>query len=144
MEPKVFNLGDGYHPTYFNTSNHLGGFHPVRIELRRENGLLVKKITDDQGNFLQFPGTSDEGWRADLSGEFCACVRFNCYVSHFVGGIASFSWIVQPDGFYWVDEDGFGMEPDIEIRLYSLLDKAGNFLTPFSNRQPDEYSEFML
>lgn len=137
MKPKAFDLGDGYHLAYFEASNGLGGFHPVRIELLRENGFLVKKITDGGGNFLHFPGTSGESWLKELSGAFRACARFNCYASRFVDGAACFSWIVQPDGRYWADKDGFGMTPDREIRLYSLLDKAGNFLMPFADRGPD-------
>jgi len=41
-------------------------------------------------------------------------------------------WMIQPDGRYWEDEDGYGAEPDEEITLYTYLDKEGNFTAPFS------------
>lgn len=40
-------------------------------------------------------------------------------------------WQVQPDGMYWRDEDGYGMTPDEEIRLYSFIDRNGRFTAPF-------------
>ena len=39
-------------------------------------------------------------------------------------------WTVQPDGRYWADEDGFGMEDD-EINLYAYVDDDGNFSSKF-------------
>ncbi len=40
-------------------------------------------------------------------------------------------WEIQPDGRYWGDEGGFGMEHDEEIVLYTYLDMEGNFTGPF-------------
>ena len=40
-------------------------------------------------------------------------------------------WQIQPDGRYWADEGGFGMENDDEINLFSILDDRGRFLQPF-------------
>lgn len=34
-------------------------------------------------------------------------------------------WEIQPDGRYWMDEDGFGMENSIELSLYTDLDNEG-------------------
>ena len=38
---------------------------------------------------------------------------------------------VQPDGMYYMDDDGFGMENDIEIQLMSYMDRHGRFICPF-------------
>ena len=38
---------------------------------------------------------------------------------------------IQPDGRYWMDEDGFGMEDDEEIWLCADIDEEGRFITPF-------------
>lgn len=46
-------------------------------------------------------------------------------------GRASVSWMLQPDGRYFSDEDGFGAEDCTEICLYSHLDEEGNFTEPF-------------
>ena len=40
-------------------------------------------------------------------------------------------WQIQPDGRYWADDDGFGMEDDEEITLYSFIDQNGKFMGPF-------------
>lgn len=40
-------------------------------------------------------------------------------------------WQVQPDGYYWADEDGYGMTPDEEVTLYADIDETGHFTGPF-------------
>lgn len=40
-------------------------------------------------------------------------------------------WQIQPDGRYWADEDGFGMEDDLEVTLYTYIDQHGQFTGPF-------------
>jgi hypothetical protein len=144
MEFDVRKLGGGYYLEYRETSNGMGGFHPVDIRLLRGNGLLVKEITDSQGNFIHFPGVSDGEWQQDLTGTFYACTRFVCQASCFINDLACFSFVVQPDGLYWADDDGFGMTMDNEIKLYSLFDKNGDFVQPFSDKRPDGYDGFTL
>lgn len=46
--------------------------------------------------------------------------------------MAEFHWIVQPDGRYWADDGGFGMENDVEIELCAKFNKEGIFVTPFA------------
>ena len=41
------------------------------------------------------------------------------------------TWIVQPDGRYWADSDGFGAESDEEVCLYAMMDNNGRFTSPF-------------
>lgn len=40
-------------------------------------------------------------------------------------------WMIQPDGRYWADGDGFGSSNSIEVRLYAYLDDNGKFLSKF-------------
>lgn len=40
-------------------------------------------------------------------------------------------WQIQPDGRYWADEDGFGIEDDLEVTLYTYVDQHGQFTGPF-------------
>lgn len=40
-------------------------------------------------------------------------------------------WQIQPDGRYWADEDGFGIEDDLEVTLYTYIDQHGQFTGPF-------------
>ncbi len=68
---------------------------------------------------------------------FMPATRFVIYVSKFVDGVCRFSWLVQPDGRYWMDEDGFGMEPDDEVWLYALINEEGQFITPFFDKHKE-------
>lgn len=40
-------------------------------------------------------------------------------------------WQIQPDGRYWADEGGFGIEDDLEVTLYTYIDQHGQFTGPF-------------
>ncbi len=52
-------------------------------------------------------------------------------INEFKDGVAYVSWTLQPDGRYYADEDGFGMEDDDEITLYAYIDSSANILIPF-------------
>lgn len=36
-------------------------------------------------------------------------------------------WLMQPDGMYWMDDDGFGIEDDSSIEMYGIVDNEGYF-----------------
>ncbi|MCH5251493.1 MAG: hypothetical protein J1F22_00845 [Lachnospiraceae bacterium] len=44
-------------------------------------------------------------------------------------------WMIQPDGRYYADDDGFGAENQSEIQLYAFLDDEGRFEGPFRIRR---------
>lgn len=44
-------------------------------------------------------------------------------------------WVVNPDGMYYRDEDGFGMTDDDEINLEGAIDRQGNVVKKFSLEQ---------
>lgn len=132
-DPKIkHNMGDGYYIAYDQVPNGYGGYHEVDMRLYRD-GKLIRKITDERGFFLDFPGVVHGSWEYDVKGKFVPQVRFvNSIYPFGEDGLADFRWMVQPDGRYWADDDGFGMENDIEINLVSKLNKEGRFVTPFS------------
>lgn len=51
--------------------------------------------------------------------------HYPTFVRGYEDGIAELSWQVNPDGRYFMDEDGFGMTDDDEITLYGYLDRSG-------------------
>lgn len=51
-------------------------------------------------------------------------------------GLAQVSWTLNPDGRYYMDEDGFGMTDDIEIRLIGTIDRTGKATDKFRYEQP--------
>ncbi|MCD8236674.1 MAG: hypothetical protein LUD00_08485 [Prevotellaceae bacterium] len=45
--------------------------------------------------------------------------------------VAEVSWQINPDGMYFMDEDGFGMTDDEEVTLYGYIDRTGKPLVKF-------------
>lgn len=126
-----YELGDNYYLAYKSKSNGYGGYCSVDIRLYR-GGELIRQITDERGAFLNFPGVEHGDWEKHLTSPFRAVTSFMVYCGPFMeDGLAWFSWMVQPDGRYWADDGGFGMEDDVEVTLYAKLDKNGCFVTPF-------------
>lgn len=52
-------------------------------------------------------------------------------INDYKDGVASVIWTLQPDGRYYADEDGFGMENDVEINFTAFIDQSANILIPF-------------
>lgn len=125
-------LNDGYYFESENVRNGLGGFHPINLTLKNDALKFSRKITDANGYFIDFPGVVDGEWQEDLKSEFRPQMKFMFSWNSFKNGLLEFFWTVQPDGRYYADDDGFGMEDDVEIRLKSHLDKNGDFTEPFA------------
>lgn len=127
------DLGSDFYLEYDEVSNGIGGYHPVNIVLKNYKDKKCNyAITDDFGNFVNFPGAIKGNWENELDGAFYATVQYTFSVSKFVNGISYVIWLVQPDGMYSADEDGFGAEDYSEIRLYSMMNTKGEFLIPFT------------
>ena len=96
-----------------------------------EHGIR-KMIVDALGNIQNFPGiVREDFWVKHVAPNYMKPqVRFrSSFEAREMGWI--FLWQVQPDGWYWADEDGFGEENDWEVVLYTFLDRNGNFTDPF-------------
>lgn len=93
---------------------------------------LKTEIVDADGKFVNFPGIENPGFIAQFIrlGSLKPIAEFVTSFEIDKDGKFLVIWEVQPDGWYWAD-DGFGAEPDYEIRLYSYLDENGKFLFPF-------------
>ncbi len=139
------NLGDGYQIRYRGKANGRGGYHSVDMELLKD-GKQVKKITNENGIFLDFPGVVEGPWRKKLVWGFDPCVNYVSRVYEFKHGFSLFEWMVQPDGRYYEDETGFGADSEEEVVLYAYMNKKGEFVTPFADfdcrPQPENYEEF--
>ena len=53
------------------------------------------------------------------------------------------SWQINPDGRYYMDDDGYGMTDDIEITLYAYVDRSGKPLVKFRNIKDYDELEVM-
>jgi len=117
------------------------GAHLYRVEGERCEVSFVnqktgesRQIVDNRGNIRNFPGiVKADGWTKKLTNERCLSpvVRFRTSFEKWDATRYIMLWQIQPDGRYWADEDGFGMENDEEIVLYSFIDQNGQFMGPF-------------
>ena len=49
----------------------------------------------------------------------------------FKNGLCAISWMLYPDGRYFADSDGFGMEDNDEEEVYAIIDTNLNIVKPF-------------
>ena len=74
-----------------------------------EGERLVRALTDENGQFLDFPGIEHGSWEQHLTRPFEPVTRFAVSYNRFKeDGLAELVWMVQPDGRLLGDEDGFG------------------------------------
>lgn len=95
---------------------------------------IRKVIVDNDGNIRRFPGIlREDRWIHALTSEqyLKPQIRFRTEFAREEDGSFRMLWEVQPDGRYWGDEYGFGMEHDEEICLYTHIDRNGDFAGPF-------------
>lgn len=50
---------------------------------------------------------------------------FPTMIRRFRGDMAELEWQINPDGRYYMDEDGFGMTDDVEVALVGKIDRTG-------------------
>lgn len=121
------------------TETVIFGMHPYRragedssVYLVNKSQGIRKKLIDSAGNIQIFPGIiKEEFWVSAVSPNYLkpqVCFR-SSFEKRDNGWI--FKWQVQPDGWYWADEDGFGAEDDLEVILYTFVDTCGRFSGPF-------------
>ena len=53
-------------------------------------------------------------------------------ISRYKNGIAEVRWVINPDGRFYCDEDGFGMTGDVERTLYGAIDRKGKVVKKFT------------
>jgi hypothetical protein len=56
---------------------------------------------------------------------------FPSFIRSFKNNVAEVCWQLNPDGRYWMDEDGFGMTPDEEFNIYGFIDRTGKVVIPY-------------
>ena len=47
-------------------------------------------------------------------------------------GLIALSWMLYPDGRYFADEDGFGMEDNDEVTVYCVMNEDLEVIRPFA------------
>jgi hypothetical protein len=95
------------------------------------------EIMDGNMDFVNFT-TDDIDWNSIKQLPEKAIMRaqemsaqFPTFIRGFRNGIAEVSWQLNPDGRYYMDEDGFGMTSDEEITVYGFIDAEMNVSVKF-------------
>lgn len=91
----------------------------------------------DRGLTLTFISKEDVDWEGvnTLENNHNA-YTFSAYyqrfaVEKFKNGVALVKWTLYPDGYYFMDEDGYGMEDNDESALYGFIDRKARVVIPF-------------
>lgn len=63
--------------------------------------------------------------------------HFPSFIRVFKNGVAEVSWQINPDGRYYMDEDGYGMTDDEEIEIYGFIDQNARVVVKFRNINED-------
>lgn len=59
---------------------------------------------------------------------------FPTLIRMYRNGVAEVRWMLQPDGRYYQDEDGFGMTDDKEITICGMIDRTGKAVGRFRRK----------
>lgn len=63
--------------------------------------------------------------------------HFPIHIGKYKNGVAKVTWVINPDGEYYADSDGFGMSNDKEIELTGFIDYQGRPVTKFIDLNDD-------
>jgi len=131
-EPQ-YPLGNGFYWEFDEVRNGFGGYKIVDAYLLKVDDRNFRRcIVNHSGEIQNFPGFKDNAWRKALDFSFeDNQVKFAFWIFPYREGKAAVRWLIQPDGRYFADEDGYGAERCEEIEMYSFLDEEGRFTEPF-------------
>ena len=100
---------------------------------------FINATLDENGNFKHFPGIEErEEWLKEQRVKIFHDVHYEAQFFLLNDNECLVIWLMQPDGMYWMDDDGFGMEDDLPIYFYGIVDKTGHFLDQFKLYQIDK------
>ena len=67
---------------------------------------------------------------------------FPTFVRGYQNDIAKVEWQINPDGKYYMDDDGFGMTDDNEITLFGAIDRTGTVVQRFTYKTSGNFLLF--
>lgn len=110
---------------------------------------IARQLLDENSNLVGF---EDQ----DFDWEKLKAVHYSYYVEHkhvdygglgryddFRNGICCLCWMLHPDGRYYADEDGFGMEDDDEENIYCIIDSDLRIVIPWQPMTDEEMAANM-
>jgi hypothetical protein len=96
------------------------------MQVTHENSKVVG-FTKEDIDYKSLDGIEHTGDAYRMEVDYAGMGRY----SDFCDGICAIYWMLYPDGMYFADEDGFGMEDNDEVEIYCVIDKDFNVLRPF-------------
>ena len=99
------------------------------------------EFLDRSEHFVQF-SEEDVDWESirNVPGDAWGRAKtgnatYPTHVCHFENGVAKVLWQINPDGYYFMDEDGYGMTDDEEIELVGAIDRTGKVVKKYTLRR---------
>lgn len=84
-------------------------------------------ISDEDIDFAELVGISEEYMERIRRRD----AHFPTHIHNFKGDTAIVKWEINPDGMYFMDDDGFGMSSEREYALYGTINREGLVVDPF-------------
>lgn len=97
-------------------------------EFMDSNERLMTVTTEDI-DWESLKGLPEDALRSAMDLSF----HFPSFIYRFSSGVAKVSWQLNPDGRYYMDDDGFGMSDDEDIEIYGFIDRNANVVAKFRN-----------
>lgn len=102
------------------------------------NGNQVLMLAEEED--IDWESLSDLPEEAVLTAQ-CYSFRFPSFVRRFYNGVSLVSWQLNPDGRYYMDDDGFGMTNDEEVEIYGFIDKEARVIVKFQAAGDDDLAK---
>ena len=129
---KTEDLGEGMAVLYQN----IWGWYKPRFVLNHNDKTAFEFM--DSYQCLVTVTNEDIGWASlkKLPEEAiyraeCLSFQFPSFIRGFQNGVARVDWQLNPDGRYYMDDDGFGMTSDVEMNIYGFIDTEGKVVVKF-------------
>lgn len=87
----------------------------------------LNTVTEDDIDWTSLKGLPKEALERAHNLDF----HFPSFIRGFTNGVSKVSWQLNPDGQYYVDDDGFGMTSDKKIEIYGFIDTEGYVVEKF-------------
>lgn len=102
------------------------------------NGNQVLMLAEEED--IDWESLSDLPEEAVLTAQYYS-FRFPSFVRRFYNGVSLVSWQLNPDGRYYMDDDGFGMTNDEEVEIYGFIDKEARVIVKFQAAGDDDLAK---
>lgn len=142
LEKRVgFTIGEGM--AMFGTS--WGPLYIVNLETGEVKQLIdenkhVVGFTEEDFDFAKLKKIEHRRCLDNMIVDYGGLHRYSDYRN----GVCCIYWMLYPDGQYFADDGGFGMEDNDEEDIYCFIDKHFNVLVPFQPMTDKERRHYEL